>query len=138
MFLPLSSSDNGALQLGSSTSLRLRVDSLGRLAGLVADAPLYRIEEAVNASEVFREGLLARLDDPEPEDLDAAHLDVYRKMPQPKLKRPPRNKLDRRLLPPGRHRLSKGRRGGSPARRDDGEELRHPSRHDQSLDRRGS
>ncbi len=42
---------------------------------------------------MFREGLLARLDDPEPEDLDAAHLDVYRKMPQPKLKRPARNEL---------------------------------------------
>jgi hypothetical protein len=69
-------------------------ESRGRLAGVVADAPLYRIEEAVNASEVFREGLLAELNDPEPDDLDKAHLSAYRRMPQPMLKRPPRNKLD--------------------------------------------
>jgi hypothetical protein len=68
--------------------------SRGRLAGLVADAPLYRIEEAVNASDVFRDGLLARLDDPEPADLDLAHTDSYRGMPQPKLKRPRRNALN--------------------------------------------
>jgi hypothetical protein len=65
-----------------------------RLAGLVADAPLYRLEEVVNASDVFREGLLASLHDPEPDDLDSAHLAAYRTMPQPKLKRPPRNQLD--------------------------------------------
>ena len=68
--------------------------SLQRLAGLAADAPLYRIEEAVNASDVFRNGLLARLADPEPDDLDSAHLELYKEMPQTKLKRPPRNKLD--------------------------------------------
>jgi hypothetical protein len=67
--------------------------SLGRLAALVADAPLYRIEEAVNASDVFRDGLLARLHDAEPDDLDAAHMEVYREMPQPKLKRPSRSEL---------------------------------------------
>lgn len=69
-------------------------ESLGRLAGLATEAPLYRIEEAVNASKVFRDGLLAHLGDPEPADLDTAHYDVYTEMPQPKLKRPARNELD--------------------------------------------
>ncbi len=46
--------------------------SLQRLPALARDAPLLRIEDAVNASDVFREGLRDEFDAPEPDDLDSA------------------------------------------------------------------
>jgi hypothetical protein len=61
---------------------------------LVDDVPRHRIEQAVAASEVFRSGLLAKIDEKAPGDLDTAFRRIYREAPRITLERPPRNKRD--------------------------------------------
>ncbi len=63
-------------------------------SALLEDVPRHRIELAVQASSVFREGLLAGIDAEQPKDLDAAFRRTYKARPRPKLERPPRNELD--------------------------------------------
>jgi hypothetical protein len=61
---------------------------------LLADVPLHRIERAVTASEVFRQGLLDEIDAVVPGDLDAAFRHAYRDAPRKKLERPAGRELD--------------------------------------------
>jgi hypothetical protein len=57
---------------------------------LLNDVPRHRIELAVEASDVFRSGLLEGIDDEQPKDLDAAFRRIYRDAPRAKLARPAR------------------------------------------------
>jgi hypothetical protein len=61
---------------------------------LLDDVPRHRIELAVVASDVFRDGLLEAIDDDVPSDLDAAFARAYHTAPRPKLERPRRSELD--------------------------------------------
>ena len=61
---------------------------------LLEDVPRYRIEQAVYASEVVRSGLLEKIDEPAPDDLDTAFRRIYKTAPRIKLERPARNKRD--------------------------------------------
>jgi len=63
-------------------------------SGLLDEIPRLRIELAVQASEVFKDGLLEGYDADQPTDLDAAFKRAYRKSALPELERPPRSGLN--------------------------------------------
>jgi hypothetical protein len=65
---------------------------------LLDDTPRHQIEQAVNASAVFQEGLRADLDDSAPNDLDRAFRGKYREAPRRRLERPGRRQFDEGFL----------------------------------------
>jgi hypothetical protein len=65
---------------------------------LLNDVPRHLIEQAINASAVFQEGLRADFDKPATNDLDGAFRGKYREAPRLKLERPGRRNFDDAFL----------------------------------------